>query len=231
MRRLGLQLLCALLALPEAASAGALLSLDVDNQISTISVTGPPPDSRVLAGALTLELGALPPLAATTTFDLRSLTLLAVGPSILAFVLDPNVENPGAGVLDLNGQFLIPTLFLQVDDGVSLTDLAIPNVRGTFTMQDPACLFLYAACLDTYFEVDGGAPYGTIAVRLAAATTVIPEPSTALLVLSGIASLAIARRRSARWLTGIRSSGACHAQGRHAGPPSSPAKTARRGST
>jgi riboflavin transporter FmnP len=197
MRRL-LLLLCALLGLPGVASAGTLLSLDVDNQVSSISVTGPPPDSRVLAGALTVELGALPPLAATTTFDLRALTLLAVGPSLLAFVLDPDLENPGAGVLNANGQFLIPTLFLQVDDGTSLTDLAVSNVTGSFTLEDPACLFQYAACLDTYFEMDGGATFGTIAVRVAATTTVIPEPSTALLVAFGVASLAVAARRSAR---------------------------------
>jgi len=191
-------LLCALLSLPGAASAGTLLNLDVDNQISSISVTGPPPDSRVLAGALTLELGALPPLAATTTFDLRSLTLVAVGPSPLAFVLDPDIENPGAGVLNVTGQFLIPTLFLQVDDGTSFTDLAVTNVTGSFTTTDPACLFLYAACLDTYFEMDGGPTLGTVTVRVAAAATVIPEPSTALLVWLGSLGLALhARRRGA----------------------------------
>jgi hypothetical protein len=44
----------------------------VDSAASSVAFAGPPPDSRTLSGSLTLELGAVPPLAATTTFDLRA---------------------------------------------------------------------------------------------------------------------------------------------------------------
>jgi hypothetical protein len=190
MRRL--LLLCALLGLPGVASAGTLLELTVDPGNSSVAFAGPPPDSRTLSGTLTLELGAVPPLAATTTFDLRALTLLASGPGGFSVGLDPDVANPGSGVLNVAGQFLIPTLFLQLDDGLALTDLALTNVIGSFTPNGIGCPYTY--CLETSFEIEGGAPFGLISVEL----TAIPEPSTALLVAFGVSSLAVAGRRSAR---------------------------------
>ena len=70
------------------------------------------------------------------------------------------------------------------------TDLALTNVTGTFAANGPGCAYTY--CLETSFEIDGGAPFGLISVEL----TAIPEPSTALLVAFGVASLAVAGRRS-----------------------------------
>ena len=181
-----------LASLAGTASAGTLLPLDVDSSVSSVAFSGPPPDARTLSGTLTVELGQLPPLAATTTFDLRALTLLASGPGGFSIGLDPDVANPGLGVLNVAGQFLIPTLFLQLDDGLALTDLALLNVTGTFVANGPGCVTSY--CLETSFEIAGGAPYGLISVSL----TAIPEPSTALLVMFGVASLAVAGRTSTR---------------------------------
>jgi hypothetical protein len=190
MRRL--LLLCALLGLSGVANAGTLVGLEVDSAASSVAFAGPPPDSRSLSGTLTLELGAVPPLAATTTFDLRALTLLASGPGGFSVGLDPDVANPGAGVLNVAGQFLIPTLFLQLDDGLALTDLALTNVIGTFTPNGVGCPYSY--CLETSFEIIGPPGLGLISVEL----TAIPEPSTALLLALGCASLAVAGRRSVR---------------------------------
>jgi len=184
-----LLLISVLVGLAGPASAGTLLWLDADSGVSSVAFSGPPPDSRTLSGSLAVELGALPPLAATTTFDLRVLTLLAAGPGGFSIGLDPGVASPGAGVLNVAGQFLIPTLFLQLDDGLVLTDLALSNVTGTFEANGPGCVYTY--CLQTSFEIDGGVPYGLISVSL----TAIPEPSTAALVAIGVAGLALHVRR------------------------------------
>ena len=185
-------LFCLLVGLAGPASAGPLLNLTVDSSASSVALAGPPADSRTLSGTLAIELGAPPPLAATTTFDLRALTLLASGPGGFSIGLDPDVANPGAGVLNVAGQFLIPTLFLLLDDGVTQSDLALTNVTGTLVANGPGCPYSY--CLETSFEIAGGPPYGEISVEL----TAIPEPSTALLVAFGVSSLAVAGRRSTR---------------------------------
>jgi hypothetical protein len=179
-------LLLVLLAGP--ASAGTFVGLAADPFLSQIEFPGPPPDVRVLTGTIGLELGALPPLGSTTTFDVRSITLAATG---LTISVDPDVANPGAGVLNPAGQFLIPNLFLRIDDG-SFTDLALANVTGTFFAQGASCPYTY--CLETSFEIDGGASLGLISVALVA----IPEPSTALCAAAGLTLLALhARRRGA----------------------------------
>ncbi len=184
-----LPLICLLACLAGSANAGPLLTLAVDASQSSVAFAGPPPDSRTLSGSLTLELGALPPLGATTSFDVRALTLLASGPGGFAIGLHPGVASPGAGVLNVAGQFLIPTLFLQLDDGLTLTDLALSNVTGSLVPAGPGCAYGY--CLETSFEIAGGAPFGLISVEL----TAIPEPSTALLVALGAAALALYSRR------------------------------------
>jgi hypothetical protein len=182
-------LICAFIALAGPASAGSFVTLDVDGGLSSVAFSGPPADTRTLTGTLALELGALPPLAATTSFDLRALSLVASGPGGFSIGLDPAVASPGAGVLNVAGQFLIPTLFLQLDDGLALTSLALANVTGSFAPGGPGCPHSY--CLETSFEITGGAPFGSIAVDV----TAIPEPSTALLVALGAAGLALHARR------------------------------------
>ena len=84
-------------------------------------------------------------------FDVRALSLVASGPGGFTIGLDPGVASPGAGVLNVAGQFLIPTLFLRLDDGLTLTDLALANVTGTLTPSGPGCAYGY--CLETGEEI------------------------------------------------------------------------------
>jgi hypothetical protein len=184
-----LPLIAVVCALAAPASAGSLVTLDLDPTLSTVDFAGPPPGSGSLSGTLTIELGALPPLSSTTTFDLRALSASASSPGSFTIGLDPEIANPGAGVLNVAGQFLIPTLFLTLDDGVTQTDLALANVTGTFFANGPSCAFAY--CAFSSFEIDGGASFGLISVEV----TAIPEPSTAALLGIGCLLMALHSRR------------------------------------
>jgi hypothetical protein len=184
-----LPLIAVVCALAAPASAGSLITLELDPTLSTVDFSGPPPGSGTLSGTLTIELGALPPLAATTSFDLRALSASASSPGSFTIGLDPDIANPGAGVLNVAGQFLIPTLFLTLDDGVTSTDLALANVTGTFFANGPSCAFAY--CAFSSFEIDGGESFGLISVEV----TAIPEPSTAALLGAGCLLLALHSRR------------------------------------
>lgn len=196
-----LLLLLFALAAASPASAGPILNLEIDPAASTATFPGPPPGSLTLsvalAGTLAIELGAPLPLSATTTFDVRALTLGASGPGApgpggFSIALDPDFANPGAGVLNVAGQFLIPTLLLVFDDGATQSDFALTNVTGTLAATGPGCPYTY--CLETSFEIAGAWPHGQISVEISA----IPEPSTAVLCLLGLAGLAVAGRRSVR---------------------------------
>lgn len=166
-----------------ASAAGALV-LDVDPAQSALTPSGATP--LPMSGSLDVAVGELPPTS-TTTFDVKDLSIAAGGYTI---TLQP-MASPGLGVVSAAGDWLIPTLFVNVDDGVSAFDITLPDVTGILLGNGPGCAFDY--CLETMFEIDTGSG-GLVSIDLVA----IPEPSTAVLVALGVAGLAAARRRATR---------------------------------
>ncbi len=146
-----------------------------------------------LSGTLTLAIGSLP-LTATTTLDLKSLSVTSSpsggGPGAATGIgLDPASANPGAGVVDVAGDFLIPTLFLQVSPAVGNPfALPVPNVGGTLTFDSTGTR---VERLDVAFQVDSGTPSGLLSIRVVA----LPEPGPALLALLAAAALGATRPR------------------------------------
>lgn len=165
-----------------AAPAGA--ALDIDPSLSTLVPTVGAIES--LSGTLVALPGAPPPLAATTTFDVLALSAASSGG--LDIRLDPSLSSPAAGVLNTAGGFLIPNLFLELDDGLVTFQLTVPNVTGSYG-DFPGCPT--ALCLETTFAVDTAGPAGVVTVHLLA----IPEPGSAALVSLGLVALARGVRR------------------------------------
>jgi hypothetical protein len=143
-----------------------------------------------LGGSLGVAIGSLP-LVSNTTLELTGVSVDAAGGA--HFSLDPDVASAGLGVLFANGSFLIPTLFLRIDDGAAAQDLAVPNVTGMLAFSDGG---LVLAQLESAFDVDAGGMAGPVEVHVVAT----PEPAAVWLVAAGLAALAArpARREIAR---------------------------------
>lgn len=169
-------LLLALALLPAASTA---LTLDPTASAITPAVGAPMP----LAGTVQVGIGELP-VTGNTTFDV--LSLVATTTSGISIRLDPASPSPGLGVIDASGSFLVPTLFLEIEDGGAPFPLAIPGVTGQ--VFDAAGTSLQALSVDP-FEIDSGGPAGILKVTLLA----LPEPGP--LALIGL-TLAVAVRRS-----------------------------------
>lgn len=134
-----------------------------------------------LAGSLALDVASIP-VAAPAVLRLTDVSASGGGAAI---ALDESVLSPGLGVVQPDGSFLIPTLFLRVDHGSGPFDLAIPNVTGTLVFGTSGGVVGLASS----FDIDTGS--GIVTAVVAA----VPEPGTALLLASGLAALA--RRRIA----------------------------------
>ncbi len=180
MKRL-LQLLAAVLLVGGVAGPARALTLGLGIDPAQSSLTPQVGAPASLSGTLSLELGALPPLGANTTFDVVALAASGGG---LSIGLDDDLASPGLGVLFTDGTFLIPSLHLEVDG----LDLTVTNVAGTF---GPAAACGGALCLETGFDVDPGGPEGVITIEVVAA---VPEPR--MLALLGLASVPFLRRAS-----------------------------------
>jgi hypothetical protein len=170
------------LGLVLAWAAPVRAALLIDPSLSSLTPAAGP--AQPLSGALRVQLGALPPLASNTSFDV---TGLAAQAGSLEIGLDPALAFPGAGVLAPSGAFLVPTLFLRVVDGSASFDLAIPNVQGSFGAL-PGCPA--RNCLATAFDLDTGGAQGVVHVELYAT----PEPGTLALLALGLLALSGARR-------------------------------------
>jgi hypothetical protein len=160
------------------------LVLDADPAQSAITPAGG--SASPITGSLNVAIGQLPPVS-NTTFDLTEIALNSGGYAISL----QSIANPGLGVLAPAGNFLIPTLFVSIDDGVTPVDIALANITGLLFARGPSCAYDY--CLTSSFEIDTGAG-GLLGVSLYA----VPEPSTALLVALGLAGVALERRRMSR---------------------------------
>lgn len=179
--------LVASLALAAPATALTVVTLALDPGQSALTPAVGTPQS--LAGSITLQIGALPLGAANTTFDVIALAATASGGATIT--LDPGVASPGLGVLTPAGAFLIPTLFVRIDDG-SAIDLAIPDVTGSVAFGPGGASI---DSLVSSFGIDSGPPGGVVTVTVVA----VPEPASAALLALGLAGLAArTARREAR---------------------------------
>ena len=163
----GVLLLIALLSsLVAAPVAAAPLRAFLDDTQS--DVAGTP-----LSGTIDLELADGPP-SSPRAFDVVDVAISGGG---LSIGIDESLANPGLGVLMSDGGFLIPALFLVVDDSSAPFPLTIIDLVGTFG-PSAACAGS-PACLETDFQIDTGGLEGILDVRI---TATVPEPATALLL-------------------------------------------------
>jgi hypothetical protein len=172
----------ALGAVAGPAAAGPIVTLSLAPGSALVPAAG---DPAPLTGTLGIELGALPVAGATT---LRLLDVAVAGGGV-SIRLDPTIANAGLGVLEEDGSFLIPTLFLVVDTATGPVDLAIPDVAGLADLAGGAL-----RGLTTSFEVDTLGPAGVVRVDLVA----VPEPGPLALLSLAVAALAAGRREDAR---------------------------------
>lgn len=132
-------------------------------------------------GTITFDIATVP----HATPQLFAITQVSVSAGPLHFTLDPTLASPALGVIQPDGRFLIPTLFLRGHDGAIDFDLAIPNVRGV-TFGAPGS----ATGLFTQFRIDGGSDLFDVTLYAN-----VPEPGTALLLSLGTAALALRARK------------------------------------
>jgi len=100
-----------LLALAAPASAATIVSLALDPSQS--SLTPQVGGAQSLSGTITLRLGALPLGGVDTAFDVIGLSAVASGGATIT--LDPDVANPGLGVLTPAGAFVVPILYVLLN--------------------------------------------------------------------------------------------------------------------
>jgi hypothetical protein len=167
----------ALLALAGPASAVSFGPLPV---VPPSAITPEAGAGETLAGTITLDVATVP-VAAPALLALTDVSVTASGGA--SFALDPALASPGLGAVQPSGAFLIPTLFLRVDDGAGSFDLAVPNVAGTVFFDGAGGVIGLAAS----FAVDTLTPAGVVAVSLVAG---VPEPGTAVLLALGLAAVA-----------------------------------------
>lgn len=172
---------CLLVAGPAAAVSFGPLPVVAPSAI--VPDAGP---GESLSGSITLDVTTVPVVAATL-FSLTDVSVLASGGA--SFALDPGVASPGLGVVQPNGSFLIPTLFLRVVDGAANFDLAVPNVTGSLLFGANG----EVVGLASTFQVDSLTD-GVLTVNLVAG---VPEPGTALLIAFGVGALAL-KKETAR---------------------------------
>lgn len=170
----------ALVALAAPDGEATIITLSLDPAMSSlVPEVGAP---QALSGTIAIEVGSLPLGGSSTTFDVVGLSLTASGGA--TFGLDPGIANPGVGVLNPAGSFLVPTLFVRITDG-DVTDLPIPDVTGSVVFGIGGASIQE---LSTAFEI--ATTNGIVSLSLLA----VPEPATALLLTAGLAALGSRRR-------------------------------------
>ncbi len=156
------------------AGSASALTLTVDPLQSTVTQGGA---SQAVTGSIEITLST--PVVSNTAFDVASLAL-----SPQAVGLDPAATNPGAGVVNAAGSFLIPTLFIIFDDGSGVQALALPGVTGTMQFGAGGALI----GLQTSVQIDPGGGAQSVLFSIVA----VPEPLSSLLLVA--AAAAIVRR-------------------------------------
>jgi hypothetical protein len=159
-----------------AVGFGPLLVVDpsvIENQDQSISVAP--------TGSLAVDVASVP-FSTPQVFRITDVSITA-GP--LSFVLDPTLASPALGVIQPDGSFLIPTLFLRGSDGATAFDLAIPNLEGTAFGAPNGVTGLF-----TSFQVETADDVFDVILHVN-----VPEPTTALLLGLGLAALVGGRAR------------------------------------
>jgi hypothetical protein len=91
-------------------------------------------------------------------------------------------------VVNPAGAFLLPTLFLRIQDALGSFDLAVSNVTGAVVFGPSGSI----ERLSTAFEIDSGGPTGVLQVTVVAAA--LPEPGGLALAAAGVGLLLASRR-------------------------------------
>ena len=162
------------------AAPGHSLVIDPTQSSVAAEVGG----AEALSGTLDIALGQVP-VTQNTTFDV--LVLEAATSGGLAIRLDPASASPGAGVVSPAGSFLVPTLFLELEDGLGSFPLAISNVAGSVLFDASGLAIRH---LTTSFQVDSGGPAGLLTVHVVA----VPEPAAPWLAAAALAAFALVAR-------------------------------------
>lgn len=186
LRRGALRGAVAAAALLGVASAAASLPLALRLDPTQSALVAEDGSRAPVTGRVALELGAAPPLASATRFDVVGLALEGGG---LEIGLDERVPGPGAGLLEPGGAFEIPALFLSVRSGGAPQALTLLDVTGTLAPDGPCGP--PGLCLRTSTPIETGASAGDVSAQIVAA---VPEPSSAALVALGAALLGAGRR-------------------------------------
>ena len=185
-RRVGWAAAAALALLVAAAPRTEALSFGPIPVIAPSAVTFDGATYDIDAGAITLEVDV--PIATPRLLRLTdaSIEFRTSATQVVTFALDPTLASPALGVVQPDGSFLIPTLFLVGNDGTSDFDLAVPNVTGQLFVAGGTVLGLTSA-----FSLEDalGNPIG---VGIYAG---VPEPGTALLLALGLGGVALGRAR------------------------------------
>ena len=131
-------------------------------------------------GSISFDIATVP----FSTPQEFALTDVSIDAGNFHFTLDPTLATPALGVVQPDGHFLIPTLFLVGNDGTNDFDLAIPNVIGALigAPGPPQGLF-------SQFQIETDSDLFDVSIYAA-----VPEPGTVSLLLLGCASLALRRR-------------------------------------
>lgn len=167
----------AVIALAAPGAEATLVTLSLDPALSSLTPEAGAPQS--LSGTIAIDVGSLPLGGTNTSFDVVGLSLTASGGA--TFRLDPALANPGLGVLDPAGSFLIPTLFVRVTDG-DITEFAIPDLLGSVAFGVGEASIRE---LSTAFAIETAT--GLVSLSLVA----IPEPATAALLAAGLVALCV----------------------------------------
>lgn len=184
------------LGLAVAGSAYGATVIDLALDPAQSSATATVGSAQELAGTITVRLGT-DPRQSTVTFDVIALAVASNGGATVG--LDPAVPNPGLGVLSPAGVFLIPTLFLRIEQGLVTIALPITDLTGTVSIGPGGASI---ERLETSFAIAAAAPEGDVVIRLVA----VPEPGTAWFAVGGVVLLAlrVPRLRNGRLRTDAR---------------------------
>jgi hypothetical protein len=170
-------------AAPARAVTSFQLALDPAQSVATPEAGSP----QALSGFVRIDLDALP-LSAPARFQIGRVAVGAAGQP-RSIHLDGDLPSAGLGVLQPDGSFLVPTLFLTLTTDGPPQDLAIPNVAGTLELDASG---LSVTRLESSLQTDSLGVPGVVSVSIVAT----PEPGAG--ALAAIAALTLFVCRAVR---------------------------------
>jgi hypothetical protein len=180
-------LLFALAPAPRAGAAATHLVLEPES-----ALVFPGSEPIPLTGSLTIRLGAWP-LDGPTTLEVLD---LSIGASLVVATLDPEIAAAGLGIAFDDGTFLVPTLFLALEDDFVPTPpvpVAIPDLTGTLAEDGSSQLVL-----ETAFELEINGSTASLVVVAAPEPGAAPLAGAAATVLAALAAHSSGRASGTR---------------------------------